>query len=211
MTFAGFPEAAFDFYEDLEMDNSKTFWDAHKTVYEKSVKTPMVALLEELEPEFGEAKLFRPYRDVRFSKDKTPYKIHQGAYVAAAPATGWYAELSAAGFRVGGGFYDATPLRLKAIRHAIDSPASIELDKLLTRLKRSGWTLGGDVLKTAPRGYDADHPRIELLKHKSLTLGKTYGFDSAVHTAGLTAKVAKDWRLLTPLVDWVCTQISGIE
>lgn len=211
MPFAGIPEAAFDFYEDLELDNSKTFWEKHKAVYEESVKTPMTALLAELEPEFGEAKLFRPYRDVRFAKDKTPYKTHQGAYVAAAPATGWYAELSAPGFRVGGGFYDATPLRLKAIRAAIDGPPGIELKKLLTRLERGGWTVGGDILKTAPRGYDADHPRIELLKHKSLNVGKAYGFDPVIHTPDLAQKVAKDWRLLTPLVDWVCTQIDGIE
>ncbi len=70
MSFDGFPIAALDFYEDLEDDNSKTFWQAHKHVYDESVRAPMEALLLELEKPFGPAKLFRPYRDVRFSKEK---------------------------------------------------------------------------------------------------------------------------------------------
>ena len=74
MTFTGIPVAALDFYEDLEADNSKSFWTAHKHIYEESVRTPLEALAAELEPEFGSPKLFRPYRDVRFAKDKTPYK-----------------------------------------------------------------------------------------------------------------------------------------
>jgi uncharacterized protein (DUF2461 family) len=69
--FTGFPEAALDFYDDLEMDNTKSFWEAHKTTYLESVKAPMVALTEALSPEFGAAKVFRPFRDVRFAKEKS--------------------------------------------------------------------------------------------------------------------------------------------
>ena len=76
MEFQGFPVAALDFYDDLEVDNTKSFWEAHKHVYAESVKAPMTALCAALEPEFGKAKIFRPYRDVRFAKDKTPYKTH---------------------------------------------------------------------------------------------------------------------------------------
>jgi len=93
VTFSGFPVEALDFYDDLEADNTKSFWAAHKHVWQRAVRDPMVALTEALEPEFGAAKVFRPYRDVRFAKDKTPYKDHQGAFVAVAPATGWYVEL----------------------------------------------------------------------------------------------------------------------
>jgi uncharacterized protein (DUF2461 family) len=74
--FTGFPLAALDFYDDLEMDNTKAFWTAHKDVYETAVRAPMAALVAALEPEFGPAKVYRPYRDVRFAKDKTPYKTH---------------------------------------------------------------------------------------------------------------------------------------
>ena len=87
MTFDGFPEAALDFYDDLEIDNSKVFWEAHKDTYATAVRAPMTDLMAELADEFGAAKIFRPHRDVRFSKDKTPYKTHQGAFIATAPAT----------------------------------------------------------------------------------------------------------------------------
>ena len=90
MSFNGFPVSALDFYDDLELDNTKSFWETHKHIYQASVRAPMVALTEALADEFGTAKIFRPYRDVRFSKDKTPYKTHQGAFVVASPATGWY-------------------------------------------------------------------------------------------------------------------------
>ena len=129
----------------------------------------MKALVAALEPEFGPAKVFRPYRDVRFAKDKTPYKTHQGAYVGAGPSTGWYVEISARGTRVGAGFYDADGPRLAAIREAMaDEKSGKALERLLSKLEKDGFEIGGDRLKTSPRGYDADHPRIELLRCKQL-------------------------------------------
>jgi uncharacterized protein (DUF2461 family) len=68
--FTGFPEAALDFYDDLEMDNTKSFWEAHKEIYADSVKAPMMAMTAALEPEFGTARVFRPHRDTRFAKEK---------------------------------------------------------------------------------------------------------------------------------------------
>ena len=121
--FAGFPVAALDFYDDLEVDNTKSYWEKHKQTYAESVKAPMTALCAALGPEFGDAKVFRPYRDVRFAKDKTPYKTHQGAFVGAGPSTGWYVEISARGVRTGAGFYRAEPPALAAIRTAIDRGA----------------------------------------------------------------------------------------
>ncbi|ATD71319.1 MULTISPECIES: DUF2461 domain-containing protein [Gordonia] len=204
MSFDGFPEAALDFYDDLEIDNSKFFWEQHKETYRTAVAEPMSALAEELADEFGTAKLFRPYRDVRFSKDKTPYKTHQGAFVAVAPATGYYIQIGAPGVRVGAGFYEATPARLAELRKAIDHDRhGPELEKLVRRLTRAGWEIGGDRLKTAPRGYDVDHPRIDLLRHKSLFAGRDYGFDEVIHTPALVDRVRKDWRATTPLVEWI--------
>jgi uncharacterized protein (TIGR02453 family) len=206
MSFTGFPAAALDFYDDLEMDNTKTFWNEHKQVYEESVKAPMTALLAELEAEFGAAKLFRPYRDVRFAKDKTPYKTHQGAFIDLGPATGWYVQLSAPGVRVGAGYYEASAERLARIRTAIDDDRrGAELEKLLGKLQKAGWTLGGEKLKTTPRGWDADHPRIELLRHKSMTLGKSYGFEPIIHSAELVGQIRRDWRATRPLLDWITT------
>lgn len=204
MEFAGFPVAALDFYDDLEVDNTKSFWEEHKAVYRDAVLEPMKALCAALAPEFGEAKIFRPYRDVRFAKDKTPYKTAQGAYVATGPATGWYVQISARGLITGGGFYDADAERLGYFRAAIDDDRTgPQLEKLLAKLAKQGWEIGGDVLKTAPRGYPADHPRIELLRHKSLTLTRSHGFEPVIHTADLVDAVRRDWRQVTPLLDWV--------
>ena len=208
--FQGFPVAALDFYDDLEVDNTKSFWEAHKAVYTEAVKAPMTALTEALAGEFGTAKVFRPYRDVRFAKDKTPYKTHQGAYVAVAPATGWYVEVSARGVRTGAGFYEASSAGLAAVRAAIDDERTgAELERIVGDLEKDGWTVGGETLKTTPRGYDQEHPRIALLRHKSLTLTRSHGFEPVIHTPGLLDVVRDDWRTLRPFVDWVAERTVG--
>jgi uncharacterized protein (TIGR02453 family) len=204
VSFTGFPVAALDFYDDLEMDNSKSFWEAHRAVYKDAVEAPMKALTAALEPEFGPAKVFRPYRDVRFAKDKTPYKTHQGAFVASGPSTGWYVEISARGTRVGAGFYDASGPHLAAVREAMaEERTGRALERLLRKLERAGFEVGGEQLKTSPRGYDADHPRIHLLRHKQLFVGRSYGFEADAIDAGLVDRVRADWQALRPLVSWL--------
>ena len=207
--FTGFPVAALDFYDDLEVDNTRSFWEKHKHVYSESVKAPMTALCTALAPEFGEAKIFRPYRDVRFAKDKTPYKTHQGAFVRVGEATGWYVEVSPRGIRTGAGFYEASGPRLAAYREAVAHDRfGPELERTLDRLRGRGFEIGGDRLKTTPRGYDADHPRIELLRHRSLTAGHQLGFDPVIHTPALLGLVRDDWRALRPLVEWVARHVA---
>jgi uncharacterized protein (TIGR02453 family) len=206
MSFTGFPEAALDFYDDLEADNSKVFWETHKEVYRTAVAAPMAALAEDLADEFGTAKVFRPYRDVRFSKDKTPYKTHQGMFIAVAPATGYYVQIGAPGIRMGAGFYAASVERLAAIRQAIDNDIhGPKLSAILTKLERAQWEISGEKLKTTPRGWSADHPRIGLLRHKSLTAMRDYGFDGIIHSPALVEKIRTDWRQTTPLLDWLTT------
>ena len=209
MTFTGFPVAALDFYDDLEVDNTKSFWEANKHVYQESVRAPMVALTDALAQEFGPAKVFRPYRDVRFAKDKTPYKTHQGAFVGVGPATGWYVEVAAPGVRVGGGIYEASGARLAALREAMaDERTGRVLQRILRDLERGGFEVAGERLKTVPRGYDKDHPRIELLKMKTVLGMRSYGFEPFVHTADLLDRVRDDWRRLRPLVTWLADAIA---
>jgi uncharacterized protein (TIGR02453 family) len=204
VSFEGFPVAALDFYDDLEVDNTRSFWEAHKSVYQESVLAPMKELTAALEPEFGAAKIFRPYRDVRFSKEKTPYKTHQGAFTAIAPETGYYIEVSPRGVRTGGGCYWLSSERLAAFREAIvHDHYGADLEKRLATAVRKGYEVGGDTLKTKPRGYDAEHPRIELLRHKSLTLGRQIGFEPIIHTAALLDEVRRDWRAIRPVSEWI--------
>lgn len=207
--FAGFPVAALDFYDDLEMDNTKSFWEAHKAMYAESVRAPMVALTNALEPEFGKPKVFRPFRDVRFAKDKTPYKTNQGAFVGVGSACGWYVEIAARGVRTGAGFYDASSADLARIRTSIDVEATgKQLQRILAKLEKAGFTIGGERLKTTPRGYDAEHPRIDLLRHKSLTVGRDYGFTPVIHTPDLVDAVRADWKACRPLVEWVSERLG---
>ena len=208
MSFTGFPVAALDFYDDLEVDNTKSFWEANKHIYQESVRAPMLSLIEDLSDEFsspvGKTSVFRPYRDVRFAKDKTPYKTHQGAFAGAGPSTGWYVEISPRGTRVGAGFYEASGPRLAAIRGAMaDDRSGRALDRLLTRLEKDDWEVGGEELKTAPRGYDVDHPRIHLLRRKQVIVGRSYGFEADAIGPGLVDRVRSDWRALRPLVTWL--------
>ena len=206
--FTGFPEAALDFYDDLELDNTKSFWESHKHVYDEAVRRPMLALTASLAEEFGAAKVFRPYRDVRFAKDKTPYKTAQGAFVGVGPATGWYVEIGSPGVRVGGGYYHAGGPDLSRIRTAIDVEHSgEELQRIVDGLVADGFEIRGEQLKTTPRGYAADHPRIDLLRYKSMALGRSYGFED-LDTPDLADRVRDDWRTLRPLVEWVRQRVE---
>src|ERR1700746_2806662 len=115
MAFRGWPVEAVEFYEGLEADNSRTYWQEHKALYERAVKGPMEELLAELAGQFGEGKIFRPYRDVRFSADKAPYKTH----MAATLSSGGYVQLSSAGLGAGSGMYMMAPDQLDAYRRAV--------------------------------------------------------------------------------------------
>ncbi|MEW1738267.1 DUF2461 domain-containing protein [Nocardia beijingensis] len=208
--FAGFPLAGLDFYEDLEADNSKAFWAAHKKIYDESVLAPMKALVAELEPDFGTAKIFRPYRDVRFAKDKSPYKTAQGAVVRAAAGVGWYVQINAAGLFVGGGFYQGSPEQLAQLRATIDDEVrGPELAAILVKLTDAGFTIGGEKLKTKPKGYDADHPRIDLLRHKSITCGREFGAPAWLDMPRTAKEVRAAWETMRPLVEWLGAVVGG--
>ena len=111
---------------------------------------------------------------------------------------------------VGAGFYEATPARLAEIRKSIDHDRSgPKLESLLRRLTGDGWEIAGDRLKTAPRGYDVAHPRIELLRHRSLSVGRDYGFDEIIHSAELVDRVRRDWRATVPFVEWIAARTGS--
>ena len=199
MSFTGFPERALIFYEGLEADNSKPYWTDHREVYERDVKAPMLALLTELEPEFGAGKLFRPYRDVRFAKDKTPYKTN-----AAAAVDGRYVSLSADGLFLGGGYHQPAPDQLDRMRRAVaDDVQGAALERAVEAVRADGLEVGGEQLTRAPRGYPADHPRIDLLRHKSLVASTRWEPEPWLHTAEALDRVRDAWRAVTPLLDWL--------
>ena len=203
-TFAGIPLEAFRFYAQLEDNNNRDWWLEHKATYDKSVKEPLTLLLSELEPEFGPAKLFRPNRDVRFSLDKSPYKTAQGAFAARQEGVGFYLQINADGLLIGGGYHSHTPAQLARFRAAVDASASgAALQEIVDAVAGAGFDIEGEKLKTVPRGFDKDHPRGELLKHKSLSAGVEVGQPDWVTTPVAKEQVAERWRQLRPLVEWV--------
>ncbi len=207
MTFRGFPESALMFYEGLEADNSKTYWTKHKQTYDEDVRAPMQALLADLEPEFGAANVYRPYRDVRFSKDKTPYKT-----AVAASAGSHYAQLGADGLMVAGGYYDTAPDQVARLRRAVDDDIQgAALERIVATLRRAGWEIGGQRLKTRPRGFDADHPRIELLRHRTLVAHRHWEPAPWLHTARARQRVQKAWRELGDLGSWLDSNVGASD
>ncbi|SEG93789.1 TIGR02453 family protein [Nonomuraea solani] len=212
MGFTGFPDEAFLYYEGLEADNSKAYFAQHKQLYEEAVRAPMLALIDELAGEFGQAQLFRPYRDVRFAKDKSPYKTHQGAFIDHEPGIGLYVELSAAGLFTAGGIYTQAPDQVARFRAAVDEDLTGKpLEAVTDALAAAGYELGGERLKTKPRGFDVEHPRIELLRHKSLYAGMRFEPQEWVHTAEVRDRVAETWRAFGPLIEWLTTHVRGSE
>jgi uncharacterized protein (TIGR02453 family) len=202
--FAGFSDAAYDFYAGLLMDNSKSYWTAHKHVYEDAVRAPMQTLLDSLAAEFdAEVSLFRPYRDIRFSKDKSPYKIHQGAFLDKAPGVGYYISLGAEGVHIGGGFHAHDRDQTARYRAAVDdAEGGSALVGIVARLEKQGFAIGGEQVRTRPRGVPADHPRLDLMRREFVTAGRPIDVSEA-DGAALRSVVRKDWRKLTPLVEWV--------
>jgi len=210
MTFAGFPERALVFYEGLEADNSKTYWTDHRAMYDECIKAPMEALLAELAPEFGEAKFFRPYRDVRFAKDKTPYKTHAGAVVHGAGGGGLYVQISAAGLLLGGGAWRLETDQVQQMRRAIaDDHLGPALEDELAGLRKASWKIGGNPVKTRPHGYDSEHPRLELLRFRTLSAARDYGDQPWLTSRDALSRVRRGWRRLAPLNDWIATHLGS--
>ena len=206
MPFEGWPEEALEFYEGLEADNSKAYWTEHKAVYEDKVLRPMTDLVEELAAEFGEGKIFRPYRDVRFSPDKSPYKTHIGALVG----TG-YVQLSAAGLAAGDGMYTMSPIQLGRYRQAVLSEqAGPELERVIAGVERQGIGVSArGTLKTAPRGYPVDHPRIRLLRYKGIVAWQQWPVEPWLETEAARDQVTGFLRTTRPLSSWLDTYVGA--
>src|SRR5260370_26867552 len=165
MSFQGWPEEALDFYEGLEADTSKAYWTTHKAIYEEKVRGPMAELLEELAPGFGETKIFRPYRDVRFSKDKSRYQTHIGALVGDG-----YIQLSANGLAAGGGMHGMAPDQLDRYRRAVASDKTgEELERIISGIEQQEIAVHRHrVPNSAPPGHSAGPPRSGLPPHQGL-------------------------------------------
>lgn len=209
MACTGIPQDALVFYEQLEADNSKSFWEANRQRFKDVVRGPVEELAAEL-ADYGEFHLFRPHNDLRFSKNKPPYKTHQGAYTESEGGAGFYFQLSAAGLMVGAGYYAMAKDQLERFRAAVDAEATgDEIESIVAGLTRRKYRVGAiDELKTAPRGYPKDHPRIELLRRKGLMVMKEFGAPSWLHTKQVVGRIRETWDGAAEMNAWLDAHVG---
>lgn len=209
VTFRGFPAEGIEFYEQLAADNSRSFWQANRGRFDEFVRQPMLELTEALS-EFGPFHLFRPYQDARFAKGRPPYKIQQGAYGESEGGAGYYVQFSAEGLMAGAGYYSMAKDQLDRFRAAIDAEATgDELVALVADAEQRRYSIGAiSELKTAPRGFPRDHPRIELLRRKGLIATRDFGAPKWLHTTKAASRVSEAWLGAADLCAWLDSHVG---
>ena len=200
--FEGFPAAAFAWFEGLEADNTKAYFTATRPVYERDVRGALTALLEELRGRFGgEVRVFRQQRNLRFSADRTPYKVRTYG-VLAGPTL--YAELSARGLYAGTGYHGLDREQLERYRAAVlDDASGADLEARVAGVEAAGMDVAGQSLRTAPRGVPRDHPRIALLRRRALFAGAAIAGSPGIGRDVALAHVERAWTAAMPLTAWL--------
>ena len=218
--FVGMPDEGLAFLEDLEERNSKDFFDANKAVFKEQVQAPFAALVEAAAarlrptvPNLGRPKIFRIYRDLRFAKDKRPYKTSMSASVPSrlrdegggpGVATGFYVNVGPAGLYTASGLYHPDRADLQRVRAAIADPdRGPELEAILRRAAGKGLEPWLDPLQRMPRPWPADHLRAGLLKARSLVLNRQHERAPWLQTAELVDHLVADWRAMIPFNRWL--------
>jgi uncharacterized protein (TIGR02453 family) len=194
------------FFLGLKVSNTKAYFEAHRRQYEEDVKAPMVALLADLEPEFGPARLTRPNRDIRFAADKSPYKTN----IYADAHAGGYVAVDATGLVAAGGRYMMDAGQLARFRAAIAADTSGDrLVKIVESLREKGYDVEGQELKRVPPPYGQDHPRAELLRHKRLIYWRRWPAEPWIATPEARERVARVWRDGADLNAWMAAEVDG--
>jgi uncharacterized protein (TIGR02453 family) len=197
--FSGFPREAFDFFRDLASHNNRDWFQAHKDVYERACRDPLKALVRALDP-LGAARISRINRDMRFSREGGPYKTH-----IAAGIDGYYVSLSSEGVYVATGIYKPEPPTLARLRAAIDNPTSgRSLGTIVASMRRKGYEIGThDSVRSAPKGYSSNHPRIELLRMKDIFAGRLMKPEPWLATPKALDRIKRTMSDVRPLRDWI--------
>ncbi|TND08254.1 MAG: hypothetical protein FD123_2509 [Bacteroidetes bacterium] len=220
-------KTAFHFLKKIRDNNNRDWFNAHKAEYTAAYESMIVfadALLEKMqahdriETPSGKKSLFRIYRDVRFSKDKTPYQTCWHGHFSRATKKlrgGYYYHIQPGNTYVGGGFWGPNAEDLKRIRQDIDYNHT-DWRKMLAnkKIKNTFGALAGEKLKTAPQGYLQDHPAIDLLRHKQFVL--THRFtDKEVLSADFLKNLNETMKNFRPFFDYMSevltTDANGIS
>jgi uncharacterized protein (TIGR02453 family) len=220
-SFEGFGDKDEKFFKALAKNNDRAWFLAHKDQFEDRWNGPMKALLSDVREvidrayahcELDEPKVFRIFRDVRFSKDKSPYKTHIGGFIPVKGKEKVTEVPMALYFQVGAretfgaaGHYMMSPPSLERFRVAVaEDKRGKELDKILVALQRKGFsTESHETLKRVPKAYDPDHPRAALLKRKGLVVTFPKMPAGLLATPKLTTWLATQCKVAAALVEWL--------
>jgi uncharacterized protein (TIGR02453 family) len=220
--FDGFADNDTKFFKALAKRNERAWFQAHKTEFEEGWNAPMKLLLSDVREaidaayahcDLGEPKVFRIFRDVRFSKDKTPYKTHVGGVIPVKRGGKRITDLPMAlYFHVGtpetfgaAGHYMMEPESLERFRAAVaEDKRGRELEKIVTHLTKKGFPADShETLKRVPKGYDPEHPRAAMLKRKGLVVGFPKVPKGLLATPKLARWLADACKTTAPLVEWL--------
>ncbi len=212
--------STFDFLTALKKNNNREWFSDNKVTYEKAkeqVSRLFDAINEELSKidEIGKYRMYRIYRDVRFSKDKLPYKNHlSGIFMRKQPQNrgGFYVHLEPGNSFIGGGFWSPEKEDLLRIRESIALEDDLEGILNDPKLKIAFGALKGDAVKTAPKGFDKEHERIELIRHKQFILTQSFN-DKEVFSEDFIPQIVAAYKILLPffyyMTDVLTTDANG--
>jgi uncharacterized protein (TIGR02453 family) len=201
------PPAALEFLRDLEDNNDRDWFKANRARYDDHLRAPGQALAEAL-ADFGSARFFRPYNDARFHQ-RPPIKEQLGIAIGYGGAGGYYVELSLDGLLVGAGMHHPSNDQLERFRTAIDDGRrAAGFERALKSAESAGLQLVEPQLKRAPRGYPVDHPRIDRLRLKNLTVFARHELEPWLHEERCREVVRSELAGARPLVTWLGRHIG---
>ena len=218
-----FQKSTLNFLKELNNNNNRDWFNAHKSGFlneQTSTKAFYLAVMENLKKhdDIEKLKMFRIYRDVRFSKDKIPYKPHfAGHFVRATKRLrgGYYLRIRPGESFLAGGFWEPNKEDLYRIRKEFEMDATeIKTITKEANFKKNFGKLKGESLKTAPRGFDKQHPDVELIRMKQFIVTKEFT-DTEVLSADFLSEIDSSYKAMRPFFDYMSevltTDLNGVS
>ncbi|MDO9484742.1 MAG: DUF2461 family protein [Actinomycetota bacterium] len=203
--FKGFGPGLIDYYLDLEQHNNREWFLANRASYDSEVALPLKALALDLAADYAPVKVFRPYRNNRFWPELPPLNEHASLVANVGSTAVYYLRIDADGMLVNGGSHDLSRDQLALFRTIVATQdGAAEVRSLLSDAAANGFRLAeANQLKTAPRGYSKDHPNIDLLRLRSLSLSRHFPPGKWLASRESYERIVEGWQAVTPWVTWL--------
>jgi len=209
--FTGFGRNLIQYYLQLEENNNREWFHAHRAMYDENVAAPLKTIAEDLSADYGPIKIFRPYRNVRFWPDLPPLNEHASLTANAEANSAYYLRIDADGMLLGAGNWQPSKAQLIQFRViASTDTGALAIRSLLAKMQTHGYGLSlENALKSAPRGYAKDDPNIDLLRLRSLSLSAHFAPGAWLYSSDCLTKVLIGWQTLTPWLQWLRSHLPS--